>query len=317
MGIRSNNNGRAFEFICLKTLYTKIAVCRPVEILNNTSYFAAERAWNSIDNLTQEYLLKSARESVESIFDLEPMILDDGDDMLDLMIQSDEHGEKGDVRDILIIRRNVQWEIGLSLKHNHFAVKHSRIAKSLDFGDKWFGIPCSQDYWDEVRPVFDILECEKKKNSRWSDLINKESDIYIPLLNAFVNEVKRSYTRHSDTPRKMVEYLLGEFDFYKIISIDNQCMAKIQAFNLRGTLNQSSRNKDPIISIPISSLPTRIVSFDFKPDSNNTVELYLDGGWQFSFRIHNAATFVETSLKFDIQIIGMPTTIITINCTWR
>ncbi|MEG2575602.1 MAG: HaeIII family restriction endonuclease [Christensenella sp.] len=43
----------------------------------------------------------------------------------------------------------------------------------------------------------------------------------------------------------------------------------------------------------------------------------MDGGWQFSFRIHNAATLVEPSLKFDVQIIGMPVTIISINCTWN
>lgn len=78
------------------------------------------------------------------------------------------------------------------------------------------------------------------------------------------------------------------------------------------TLNNRSKEKLPEIVVPISSLPTRIVSLDFKPDSTNTVELYMDDGWQFSFRIHNAATLVETSLKFDVQIIGMPATIITI-----
>ena len=57
-------------------------------------------------------------------------------------------------------------------------------------------------------------------------------------------------------------------------------------------------------------------SSNFKPDSTNTLELYLDNGWQFSFRIHNASTKVEPSLKFDIQIIGMPTTIITVNSFW-
>ena len=111
----------------------------------------------------------------------------------------------------------------------------------------------------------------------------------------------------------MVEYLLGEFDFYKVISVDRQKMAQIQAFNLRGTLNKRSNEKQPEIVVPISSLPTRIVSLDFKPGSTNTVELYMDGGWQFSFRIHNASTLVETSFKFDVQIIGMPATIITIN----
>jgi len=29
-------------------------------------------------------------------------------------------------------------------------------------------------------------------------------------------------------------------------------------------------------------------------------------GWQLSFRIHNASTLVEPSLKFDINIVGLP-----------
>ncbi|WP_386698102.1 HaeIII family restriction endonuclease [Lonepinella sp. MS14436] len=41
------------------------------------------------------------------------------------------------------------------------------------------------------------------------------------------------------------------------------------------------------------------------------------GSWQFSFRIHNASTKVEPSLKFDIQFIGMPTAIVSIDCKWQ
>ena len=115
----------------------------------------------------------------------------------------------------------------------------------------------------------------------------------------------------------MVEYLLGEFDFYKVIGIDSKQMTQVQSYNLRGTLNRQGNSHKRSIELPISALPTRIVSLDYKPESKNTLELYLDGGWQFSFRIHNASTKVETSLKFDIQIIGMPTTIISINCDWR
>ena len=69
------------------------------------------------------------------------------------------------------------------------------------------------------------------------------------------------------------------------------------------------------IYIIISS--TRIVSLDFKSNSLNTLELYLDNKWQFTFRIHNASSKVETSLKFDIQIVGMPTSIISIDSKWK
>lgn len=115
----------------------------------------------------------------------------------------------------------------------------------------------------------------------------------------------------------LVEYLLGEFDFYKVIGIDSKQTTKIQSYNLRGTLNKEGNVRKRKVELPVAVLPTRIVSLEYKPGSKNTLELYLDGGWQFSFRIHNASTKVETSLKFDIQIIGMPTTIISIDCRWK
>lgn len=145
---------------------------------------------------------------------------------------------------------------------------------------------------------------------------DKENDVYVPLLNAFINEIKRKNDKHSDLPKKLVEYLLGEFDFYKVISIDNKKITQIQTYNLRGTLNKPSKKEKPKTIIPIAKLPTRIVNIDFKPESKNTIELYMNEGWQFSFRIHNASTYVENSLKFDIQIVGMPTSIISIDCKW-
>ena len=148
-------------------------------------------------------------------------------------------------------------------------------------------------------------------------MLSKEDDVYVPLLNAFKEELERqNLLFNKDIPRLMVEYLLGEFDFYKVIGIDNKKITRIQSFNLRGTLNKQGKNRKRNIELPLSSLPTRIVSLDYKPGSKNTLELYLDGGWQFSFRIHNASTKVEPSLKFDIQIIGMPVTIISIDCKW-
>ena len=317
MSSKSNDQGRAYEYICLLTLNEEINKIRKAEIEYNSAYQAAEHAWNLVDEAFQSILKQSAKAAVETIFDMEPMIIEESNDILNLKIQIDAKGEEGDVRDIVISRSDVKWEIGLSIKHNHFAVKHSRLGGRLDFGDRWFGIPCSQEYWNDIKPIFDYLTEQKSQNKKWSELPAKENDVYIPLLNAFKNEILRSNSQNSTVPKKMVEYLLGEFDFYKIISIDSRKITQIQTYNLHGTLNQASRTIKPKIEVPVACLPTRIVSLDFKPESNNTVELYMDGGWQFSFRIHNASTMVEPSLKFDIQIIGMPTAIISINCSWK
>lgn len=317
MSNQSNDHGRAYEYVCLNVLNNEISKYRKCKIDKNSSYIAAENAWNSIDELLQGTLAISAISVVDTLFDLEPLIAEKNEDCLELYIQPDSKGEEGDVRDIIILRSGINWEIGLSIKHNHFAVKHSRLAKTLDFSQKWFGRSCTKEYWNEISPIFNYLNTEKLKGSKWSDLPSKEDNVYVPLLTAFMNEIRRQEKLEKTTSKKMVEYLLGEFDFYKVISIDARRTTQIQAFNLHGSLNQSSKTKKPTIEIPISNLPTRIVSLDFKPESKNTIELYLDNGWQFSFRIHNASTIVETSLKFDIQIIGMPTTIISINCNWK
>ena len=318
MSNKSNNQGRAYEFAYLNTLQEEISKYRVSKIEKNSSYKAAEKAWNTLEDSEKDLYKISALAGTNAILELEPLILDDGEDELELKIQSDDKGKEGDVRDILIIRKGIEWEIGLSVKHNHFAVKHSRLSRGLDFGEKWYGIKCSNQYWADVEPIFDYLELEKEKGSKWRDLPNKEEDVYLPLLSAFKDEVDRQNINFGKyIPRLMVEYLLGEFDFYKVIGVDNKKITKVQSYNLRGTLNKDGIKRKRSIKLPIASLPTRIVSLEFKPGSKNTLELYLDGGWQFSFRIHNAATDVEPSLKFDIQIIGMPTTIISIDCKWN
>ncbi len=317
MSNKSNNNGRAYEFVFLQTLNEEIQKYRPSNIIQNSSYLAAKRSWETLSENTQENYKTSSLAAINKIFELEPRIIEAEKDCLNLQIQTDDQGKEGDVRDILILRHDIQWEIGLSLKHNHFAVKHSRLSKNIDFGEKWYGIPCSQHYWNDILPVFRYLDLEKEKKTKFKDLPNKEEDVYIPLLTAFINEINRQYKKDQTIPAKMVEYLLGKYDFYKIISIDNMRITQLQSYNLHGTLNQNSKIQQTSIHIPIATLPTRIVSLGFVPNKTNTIELYMNGGWQFSFRIHNAATMVESSLKFDIQIIGMPTTIITINCYWK
>lgn len=317
MSDKSNNQGRAYEFVSLMTLSEEIGKLRPVNIVQNSSFFVAESAWNTLAPEIKNMYKVSSYAAAIQIFELEPRIVEKGGDVLELQLQVDTKGKEGDVRDILIVRRNIQWEIGLSLKHNHFAVKHSRLSQKLDFGAKWYGIPCSPKYWEDVKPIFAYLIQEKNKNTLFDKLHNKESDVYIPLLKAFINEINLQNQTHSDLPRRLVEYLLGKYDFYKVISIDNQRMTQIQSYNLKGTLGQDSTCQKASIEIPKVLLPTRIVCLDFAPNKANTAELYMDGGWQFSFRIHNAEKIATPTLKFDIQIVGMPTTIVTINCLWK
>lgn len=317
MSTKSNDQGRAYEYAWINTLYKALCEVRNTRIVNNSSLDANQRAWMDVSDEIRERFEISADSAVETILELEPrMSENDGDELL-LEFQQDGAGKEGDVRDIVIKRNDIHWEIGLSIKHNHEAVKHSRLSHKIDFGDKWFGIPCSEAYWDAVNPIFDRLKDEESKGRKWSEIEDKDETVYVPMLQAFMDEVRRAYESDADMPRKMVEYLIGTSDYYKVVSRDNKRLTMIHTFNIHGTLNKPSKIRVSAITVPIVELPTELVALKFKRSNKNTVEMYLNHGWQLSFRIHNASTKAEPSLKFDVQFIGMPVSILNIECKWK
>ena len=131
-----------------------------------------------------------------------------------------------------------------------------------------------------------------------------------------MDEINRLYVENKFLPRNIIGYLVGVKDFYKIVSHDAKCLTTIHPFNLYGTLNKPGKMKHSLISVPVVKLPSKIVAFEFKQNSDNTIEMYLNNGWQLSFRIHNASTIVEPSLKFDIRFIGIPPSILAFECRW-
>lgn len=314
---RSNNNGRAYEYACLMQLQQALSPLRTVKVIQSSNLEDDKRAWEKIGRELQHTLTESSHAAARTLMDLEELMSETDGDSLCLLVQSDKAGENGDVRDILIFRDKIGWEIGLSCKHNHFALKHSRISANLDFGEKWYGISCSETYWQAVRPIFQRLKEEESSGALWRDLVDKASTIYIPLLQAFIAEIKEAYARDETMAARLVEYLMGKYDYYKVISMDKDRTTQIRPYNAHGGLGRPGKGDGAKILIPKTSLPTRIVEVGMKPGSENTAELYMDEGWQFAFRIHNAETKVKPTLKFDIEAVGMPNTVIVINATWN
>ncbi len=307
MSDKSNNQGRAYEYAWCLALEQKLSVFKKVIVDKQNGFNACYRAYESLEKSLQERYLESAKQGVLLLLDCEPLlseIIGSSQNEITLSLQKDKLGEVGDVRDILIYFD--RFCIGLSIKHNHDALKHSRLSKNLDFGEKWLGVGVSQNYKDTIKPLFERLENAKKEGMLWRDFPNKEQEIYAPLLQAFKKEVLRiDENKKNKVPQKMVEYLLGKYDFYKAILLEREQKTKLEAYHFHNTLNRSVKNKPKRI-IPLSKLPTRMIYFDFKPKSFNTLELVLDEGWSFSLRIHNASSRVEPSLKFDIKLLSKP-----------
>ncbi|QQW89210.1 HaeIII family restriction endonuclease [Helicobacter pylori] len=307
MSDKSNNQGRAYEYAWCLALEQKLSVFKKVIVDKQNGFNACFRAYESLEKSLQDRYLENAKQGVLLLLDCEPLlseVIESSQNEITLSLQKDKLGEIGDIRDILIYFD--RFCIGLSIKHNHDAVKHSRLSKDLDFGKKWLGVGVSKNYKDTIKPLFERLENAKKEGMLWRDFPNKEQEIYAPLLQAFKKEVLRiDENKKNKVPQKMVEYLLGKYDFYKAILLEREQKTKLEAYHFNNTLNRSVKNKPKRI-IPLSKLPTRMIYFDFKPKSFNTLELVLDEGWSFSLRIHNASSRVEPSLKFDIKLLSKP-----------
>lgn len=303
-------NGKAFEY-ALAAAYSTYLQEQGVylELVNDDAYKTAKKFYSSLAFVERKRFDYCAALTIESIVKLEPGLkyVGNANQKLSIYISSDDSGEQGDVRDVVFERNNPHWEIGFSAKNNNDAVKHSRLSNILDFGKSWFEVPCSATYWREIKPIFEYAKYQKDNGLTWEDLgEDKQEYVYKPLLNAFRKELLRIDQNNVDIPQKLIKYLIGQYAFYKIIKDDSNNVVVIKAFNINGELNKQYNGIKTKFKVPKINLPTRIVEFEMKPDSDNTLHMILDGGWEISFRIHNASTKVETSLKFDIKLLGNP-----------
>lgn len=286
------SNGKAFEY----ALANSFSELTKTDIVKNKPFYTAKKFYKSLEIEHQE-LLKKASYEVTSFLQSHDLKIQEA---ILIELQSDEIGVRGDVRDI-IIEVPKKGKVGISAKHNHTAIKHSRLSDKIDFGKEWTDYPCSKRYFKTIEPVFNQLREMKEQKMLFCDIQGKEGRIYLPVLTAFEDELKRLCENFTSMfVERFFRYLLGKHDFYKVI-INTRKFKEviIQSVNIGGTLDYGKKWK----------IPSRIHSISRRPNSSNTIEVIFEGGWSLSFRLHNASKRVEPSLKFDIQFIGLPSSV--------
>lgn len=302
-------NGKAFEYAIAFQYYNFLSADNiPVELFENDAFRVAKNYYLSLSDKEREQFDLAAYNTIYTLIKIEPGLTESSHaNPLIICLNEDNAGELGDVRDIVFKRNSPKWEIGVSAKNNNDAIKHSRLGKDLDFGYSWLGVKCSNSYWESIDPIFNYIEGRISENKKWSDLgKDKEEKVYVPLLEAFKEELLQIAHNYPDIPQKLISYLIGKKPFYKFIKDDNHNLVVVKAFNIAGGLNKNYVGHKSAYVVPKVNLPTRIVEFNFKKHSTTTLNMILDNGWEISFRIHNASTYVERSLKLDIQLLGNP-----------
>ena len=285
-------HGKSFEWAIAFAVSSKMGV----SITDSKESRAASVHLRELPKAKQETFRACAEKAVAYVAEIEHLQPDPAGAVA---LSQDAIGARGDVRDVIL---NVNGrEIGISCKTNHEAFKHSRLSGKIDFVKKWgLGAGCSEEYWAAVRPMFSELAGLRKQSSaqkKWSELGDYQARYYIPVLSAWRTELLR-VAGGDDAQSKLAatalcRYVIGEMDFWKVISRPDQ--VRLYAFNTQKSLGTNK-----------TVLPNRILGIDNHDGSQYSMTVRMNEGYQFNFRLHNASSRVEASLKFDVQSEGLP-----------
>ena len=295
-------NGKAFEY----AIAQKLSSCLGADIRSGSSTDTCREAFRRVPASLSSQLTDAADLAVEHIVELERERLS-GTSIREIWISTDDRGQQGDVRDVTV--ETSDGSIGISCKNNHAAFKHSRLSGTVDFVKKWNLDPmgCSETYWSAVRPIFEELNKIRRDTSGsalWRDQPEVAERFYWPVLDAFDRELARltepSQPTAESATKNLVAYVIGRVDFYKVIRRPEN--VTVQGFNFNGTLS-TERTRGP----------THVIGIDRLNGGQYSKTVRLNRGFAFNFRIHNASSRVEPSLKFDITAVGLPPTEIYVN----
>ncbi len=190
------------------------------------------------------------------------------------------------------------------------------LSPETDLGEVWYGQPFSEEYWAEVRSVFERLEKEEALGMSREDPGEMGQDVSVPLLLAFRNEIVRVYEDDRGLPRKIVERFLERFrDFQnearqieKDAGTKEDGLTVIERSSEVGNWNRfrlgTARESELLPSD--AELPTRIVHLDFADDGSTELEMILNNGWQLGFCVRNEGASAGSALLFDVELVGAP-----------
>ena len=219
-----NDSGRAFEYACMAAVYQLLRGYRDKSLIAHKPSMGlnmAKHAWGDIDRTMQAKLTRAAYSMTEQLLEYEPAAF--GGQRRRVAAAAGRRRGRGGRRArycyLAAEHRLGDWA---EREAQSFRGQTFALSPTIDFGKKWYKLPCSAEYWRAVKPIFELSREAQSKGQRWSELPSKEDDVYVPLLEAFMDELRRANTADPTFPRRMVEYLLGEYDFYKVIYLDSE-----------------------------------------------------------------------------------------------
>lgn len=283
----SNRNGRALEHIITADLANKY----PNSKLTARAAQQQSRDKQKVDDLPAS-LAAQFRTGSQSLVAWTSTIIPSADSNIEIDRLDDSHAQKGDVTDIRINLHDST--INLSIKHNHFALKHQRPPTAIEQLGFSSGSTESISYRKKYKSVltkfFQDAHSLCPGAAKLSELkgidpkfINKK--LYAPICQLVQQQYKK-YGSKGDAAQSLFSFLVGNAGFYKAV------------------LQGSSFTIYDFNNIPAA----KSFSAEWVPSKPNYVNLTFSNGWKMSLRLHTASSRLaeNVSVKFDTQPQTIP-----------
>ena len=268
------------------------------DIEKSKAYDTYKRVWEN--SAKKDLAVRQARPAIRRILEKEPYVFEKGGEPLMIRLNDQDRRMEDSFGEILLERADIDWRFALSVKIDAKIIASMPVAgrdMSLfmnkvdgmvneidDFGDRVLGIPCSNEYFDEMNEI--LLKIAPHDSDNWKELIRDDSFVYdtliTPMLGALGREMPRIFKDHPEAPRRLIEYFYRMIDYYYIAPIDKAGVTRIGAVNGHGDLGRipgSDNNFTPKIKFPTQLLEVRPASGRYGELSKDTIQLSFDGGW--------------------------------------
>lgn len=276
----------------------------------NIAYTRYMKVWEESDK--QDLTLRQARPAIKRIFSKEPYLFEkDGEPLYVRFNDRKRTLHKESFGEILLERVDKDWRISLSVKSSakviatmpvadrDMATYMDRIVNAYneidDFGDRIFGYPCSNQYFNDMNEILEKIAPHDKEN--WTELMKDDDFAYdtliTPMLKAIGTEIPRICKDRPAAPQKLIDYFYGTIDYYYINPIEEVQVTRIGAVNSRRGLGRIPNNTNlytPQVKFPTELLDVRFANGRYGELSKDTVQFSFDGGWAVCLTIRPVET---------------------------
>ena len=264
--------------------------------------------WDKAPGKDKKHADIQARPAVKRIASKEPYLFLKEDSPLCVRFNYLERTlEKDSFGEILIERPEMDWHISISVKSDANVLSSMKVADRSaqtradnfvsrfneidDFGERIFGVPCSNDYFMDMNEVLTAFEPYDKET--WMELLNEDDFLYGkligPMLRALGSEIPRICANHPEAPQKMFEFFYGKYDYYFFKPIPELKLTRIGSVNAHGGLGCMPNNTNHTIQqvkYPTQLLDVRLATGKYGEICKDTIQFAFDGGWSLCIRLY-------------------------------